>query len=398
MKKIVVYLQDLGFSEIEAKLYVTLLEKGPLSVKEITDHLGIQRTRAYPYVEHLVEKGVITASTDSRKKFSASSPEKLSMLVEQKVSAVNQLKNSFPEIIETIQTKFSLPTNNTNDLLDFINALVRESFLVLYDGRCVPLSRLIQLIEKYIHKVSLNSLSVIQKEKFYELKGLHLYLKGRLLGSTGQPETILAEMNMVTNALFSLSTQSNLPALSGYANILLADAYYIAGGYSKDQSKKEFYAKSIIYGQKALPLLHDKDQDKLFVMRITIASAINEGNKELFFSIKQTAEKMIQLQPFDTHITALHLSGVIARGNAVFNQPSPFVLKEKAIKHFGVGLKGSGAFEISDIRSELETLSFMHSGEKDYMKTLATKGSILADQDNLIRYKNYFDKIMPSLQ
>lgn len=397
MKNIVAYLQDLGFSEIEAKLYVTLLEKGPLSVKEITDQLGIQRTRAYPYIEHLVEKGIIIASSESRKKFFASSPERLGQLVEQKVAAVTQLKNSFPEIMETIQTKFSIPTNNTNDLLDFINALVGESFFVLYDGRCVPLLRLIQLIDEYIHKVSITSLSLIQRQKFYELKGLHLYLKGRLLGSTGQSETILAEMNTITNELFSLSAESKLSTLSAYANILFADAYYVSGGYSKDRSKKKLYAKSIAYGQKALPLLGDHDQNKLFVMRITLASAINEGNKELFFTIKKTAEKLIQEQSFDNHITTIHLSGAIARGNVLFNQPSPFVLKEKTIKRFGVGLKGSGAFEISDIRTEVETLFLMGSTEKNYMKSLATKGSILADQDNLIRYKNYFDKIMPTL-
>jgi len=65
MEKILEYLEQLDLSEIEAKLYLTLLETGPTSVRDIAAAIGIKRTTAYLYVDQLAEKGLITKMVHS---------------------------------------------------------------------------------------------------------------------------------------------------------------------------------------------------------------------------------------------------------------------------------------------------------------------------------------------
>ncbi|MBU3978446.1 helix-turn-helix domain-containing protein, partial [Patescibacteria group bacterium] len=78
MKKILDYLKQLDFSEIEAKLYLTLLESGQMSVAELAQVININRTAAYTHIYSLLDKGVIVeAMIGSRKKFIAIEPERL---------------------------------------------------------------------------------------------------------------------------------------------------------------------------------------------------------------------------------------------------------------------------------------------------------------------------------
>lgn len=398
MEQVSNYLKELGFSEIEANIYIALLRESPMTIKEVSERIKIQRTRAYPYISQLLEKGVIYSSSDSRKSFSAASVEQLRQLVEQKITNATHLQKTFPHIANVIQlASTTLEPKNNDDLLKFTTDLIQEAFMVLYDGRCVPLQRLITLIEEYTSKFNIQTLTGAQMQKFYELKGLSIYLQGRLLGCISRPQNVLSQMNAYADELFSLSKIANNNELTAYAYILLADAYYISGGYSMDESKKRFYVIAMKYARDALPLLGNKNQDRLFAMRIITASAISQRNKEEFNLLKNMGEKLLLAQPFENRITALHLSGVLTRGNAFFKLENPLSLKEKAVTHFGTNLKGTGVFEVSDIRNELETLSLMKSKEKEYMKYLATKGNILAEQDNLIRYKDYFTKILPTL-
>lgn len=286
---------------------------------------------------------------------------------------------------------------SNHDKIDVIDDLIREAFLVYYDGRCLPLKRLINITDTYIRQLSEKSLSEPQLQKLQELQGLHLYLSGRFIGCMGLTDSIIPEMRTVSNALFSLSDTAKISKLTAYANILLSDAYYIAGGYSTDENKKKFYQESIVYGKKSLPLLDDKDHNKVLALRNMAASAVYLGDERTFLSLKKTAEEIIERQPLENRVYTLQFCATIATGDASFGIASPFKMKQKAITHFGASLKGHGAFEISDIRAELETLSIMGAKDKGYMQSLITKGSILAEQENMVRYENYFSKLESSL-
>ena len=46
MEKIVDYLKQLDLSDVEAKLYLTLLQTGPSSVRDLAQTIDIKRTTA----------------------------------------------------------------------------------------------------------------------------------------------------------------------------------------------------------------------------------------------------------------------------------------------------------------------------------------------------------------
>ncbi|MBA3724616.1 MAG: helix-turn-helix domain-containing protein [Candidatus Levybacteria bacterium] len=105
MKKVFLYLSQLGFSELEAKIYISLLKQGPMTIKELAQITKLNRTAMYSYVNTLIERGiVIKIIKDSHKKFAAIEPERLHFLIDNKLDAVKQLDTEFPNIVHSINT------------------------------------------------------------------------------------------------------------------------------------------------------------------------------------------------------------------------------------------------------------------------------------------------------
>lgn len=122
MKEITDYLEKLDLSEIEAKIYLTLLKTGTISVRKLAPMIDLKRTTAYLNIDPLIEKGlVIKVIKGAQKQISAASPETLQDLIERKVqSAENQielvknLEKEYPSILRTIETTFPRQ-NDTHD-------------------------------------------------------------------------------------------------------------------------------------------------------------------------------------------------------------------------------------------------------------------------------------------
>ena len=65
-------LESLGFSEIEAQIYIYLVKEGPRNSKYIAENLKIQRLRIYHCLKKLQEKGFIKKSCEYPARFSPS--------------------------------------------------------------------------------------------------------------------------------------------------------------------------------------------------------------------------------------------------------------------------------------------------------------------------------------
>jgi len=106
MEQIIRYLEQLDLSEIEAKLYLKLLETGPISVKEVAKIAEIKRTTAYIYIDQLVEKGLLIKIVNgSRKQIAANKPEEcLEYLVEQKIKSAEMTRQQFGTMLKKINT------------------------------------------------------------------------------------------------------------------------------------------------------------------------------------------------------------------------------------------------------------------------------------------------------
>lgn len=114
MDKIIDYLKQLELSDVEAKLYLTLLKSGPMSVRDLAETIDIKRTTAYFYIDLLTEKGLIMKLVKGSKKLvAANEPENLNELVEAKLASAKAVQQGFPDMLKALS---NLPQNNvTND-------------------------------------------------------------------------------------------------------------------------------------------------------------------------------------------------------------------------------------------------------------------------------------------
>jgi len=82
-------LKELGLTEVEIKVYLTLLEIGPSQAGIITRKSGIHRRMVYDAVERLIKKGLVGYIVrNNRKIFSAAHPNRLLELAEERKRAI----------------------------------------------------------------------------------------------------------------------------------------------------------------------------------------------------------------------------------------------------------------------------------------------------------------------
>lgn len=74
MSNVLAYLNNIGFSKIEAKLYIELLKTGPLTVSTLAEKTKINRTATYSHINSLLEKGIIAKVKGSANKIAANPP------------------------------------------------------------------------------------------------------------------------------------------------------------------------------------------------------------------------------------------------------------------------------------------------------------------------------------
>ncbi|MFW5703865.1 MAG: TrmB family transcriptional regulator [Patescibacteria group bacterium] len=103
MKRIITYLQKLGLSELEAKIYYGLLETGSTTVMELANHVGIKRITTHFNVERLIEMGLVAETKKgARRKIVAEDPDKLEHLLLKKEEEIQSLKQSLPKLMQSL--------------------------------------------------------------------------------------------------------------------------------------------------------------------------------------------------------------------------------------------------------------------------------------------------------
>ncbi len=89
-------LRDIGLSENEAAVYLSLLKVGSSTVEKISQHSGVHRRNVYDILNRLLEHGLASYVIENgSKKFSAAPPEKLMDL---QLERVNAIEGILPEL------------------------------------------------------------------------------------------------------------------------------------------------------------------------------------------------------------------------------------------------------------------------------------------------------------
>jgi len=99
------YLLDIGFSDKEAKVYLSLLQMENSSVLTLAHKTGIKRSTVYMAIESLAKRGLVSETTKGKKTFYlAGSPELLEAYIERKMTSLDSQKRQLKDIIPQIKT------------------------------------------------------------------------------------------------------------------------------------------------------------------------------------------------------------------------------------------------------------------------------------------------------
>lgn len=98
------FLTDVGLSEKESHVYLTLLRGGKLNVADIATHANVKRTTVYPVIESLKEKKLVEEITDDGKTFfTAEAPERLKTFFQARKIAFEEQEKLFDEFLPQIR-------------------------------------------------------------------------------------------------------------------------------------------------------------------------------------------------------------------------------------------------------------------------------------------------------
>jgi sugar-specific transcriptional regulator TrmB len=104
----------LGLSDKQAEIYLLLLKQGITSLLELSRRSTINRTTIYRIVEDLKKLNLVEEVVDDRgAKVKAIKPENLQLLLTQKETELDQLRNNLPDLISDLSAIKDKPSFST---------------------------------------------------------------------------------------------------------------------------------------------------------------------------------------------------------------------------------------------------------------------------------------------
>jgi sugar-specific transcriptional regulator TrmB len=98
------HIEELGLSNKEARIYVSLLTLGPSPVQRIADQSGIKRVTTYVILESLIGLGLVSQSVKGKKTYLiAEDPANLRRLLEKRERELNEQKHNFEQLLPELQ-------------------------------------------------------------------------------------------------------------------------------------------------------------------------------------------------------------------------------------------------------------------------------------------------------
>ena len=128
----ITFLENLGLSEKEAKVYLAALELGASSVQEIGKKAGVNRATTYFILESLAKLG-LTSSYEKDKKtfFTAEAPEQLDNLLKKQEENIEdnrvELKKNIPELQAIFNLAVGKPKVKFYEGIDGLKAMQQDS-------------------------------------------------------------------------------------------------------------------------------------------------------------------------------------------------------------------------------------------------------------------------------
>lgn len=108
------FLGNLGLNLDDSAVYVALMERGELTVLELSKKTKISRTTVYRIIDKLKKKGLIEeVFTHDKKQYKTTPPDTLEALVQSEESRVEKLKELLPVLPELIASRKTINQKGT---------------------------------------------------------------------------------------------------------------------------------------------------------------------------------------------------------------------------------------------------------------------------------------------
>lgn len=107
------FLKKLGFTYEESKLYIALVKNGPSTLLAAAKLSGIERTKLYRMLDHLLERKLIEEVPQHRRRIiKAADLHTLQLLVKEKDITAQYLTNTFPAASQALQEMTNTVSGN----------------------------------------------------------------------------------------------------------------------------------------------------------------------------------------------------------------------------------------------------------------------------------------------
>src|SRR3989344_3939777 len=96
-------LKEIGLTDSEAKVYLTLLKIGQVTAGALTKETKLHKSRVYECLNRLIDKGLVSfVVKDFAKYFSATHPERLISYLDEKKKHIDAEKEEIKRIIPSL--------------------------------------------------------------------------------------------------------------------------------------------------------------------------------------------------------------------------------------------------------------------------------------------------------
>lgn len=127
-------IEKFGLSDIEARLYLALLESGVTTILEMSRLTQINRATVHVNINNLIEKGLVSQTKTGRgvkRQIVAEPAEKLKLLIDQRKLELEEAEKALPDVISNISTLIPQAVRNTQTKVRYYEG--KKAVKLLYE-------------------------------------------------------------------------------------------------------------------------------------------------------------------------------------------------------------------------------------------------------------------------
>ena len=140
-------LEDIGLTSVEAKVYLTLVRKGPSLAGLIAKETGIHRRSAYDILYRLRTKGLVSnIIIENKRHFEAVNPDRLLEILKEKEDTIKEILPEIKNLYKANKTKNEvLFFRGKQALKTVFDDQIKENKDILFIGKNIEVNELIRI-------------------------------------------------------------------------------------------------------------------------------------------------------------------------------------------------------------------------------------------------------------